>query len=167
MSPTLILAALLSQSDQSDPASPICAGGETAALVFVWDAREAYGRRSVEIVNAALANDIVALNGLVAPVARFSVGHGDAGYGLRDRGPQAAATFFRTFAPAEYRISTSLVGFYRMNPCGTVTVDLTLAGPERTANLQFKYEGGMLVEVSGGEVIVTEGRFQRVGPSPD
>lgn len=165
MSLPLILAAALSHSAQdTDPALINCPGD---GIGFIWDVREAYGRRSVDIVNAALANDIAALREWVTSEARFSVQHGDAGYGQRDRGPQAAATFFRRFAPVEYRISTSLVGFYSLTRCSAVTVELTLAGAERTATLQFKYEGGMLVEVSGGEVNVTQGRFQEAARPVD
>jgi hypothetical protein len=160
----LMLAALVvSPAQAADPATRTCPSGGSSTLESVTEAHRAYGARSVSVVEAALARNVPALTRAVAATARFTVWNGDVGLDARAPGPGGAIEFFGMLSPAEYQFSTVFAGPISQDPCQGITVELLLRAPDRAASLQFKYERGMLMEVTGSEVSVTQGQLRRPG----
>lgn len=121
----------------------------------------AYGRRSVEIVEAALADDLDTLSATVAPGAQFRVMEADMGREVARPGPRGARDFFRTIAPESFHYVRQRVSVLMTQACGRHHVRLLLHAQEgrRAIAFSFRYEAGFLVEASGIESAVYEGRF--------
>jgi hypothetical protein len=138
-----------------------CRGGPSPSA-NVGDAHEAYAARSVAIVNAALARDATALQALVSRNARYSVRRGDAGYWSQQDGLNGAIQLFNRLAPTDYQFSTAFAGPISQELCAGGTVELVLTGGEEAAVLEFRYEGTLLVSVTGYIAFVTRGHLRRL-----
>jgi hypothetical protein len=158
ISPWIAIASLISAAQVADPATFICRGDRT--MQSVTEVYRAYQMRSVEIVRSAMAAERAGLTQLISPALRVTYSRGDHGYGRPFSGPEGVADLFRRISPAEYYYSTPFVGPLSTDTCGSMTVELLLRGPETAAALQFKYEAGILVELSGREVFFTQGQLQ-------
>ena len=162
----ILVAALITGQPQADSISsvPSCLAG-SPNYVGLNDLRRAYARRSVQIIDAALSEDVTALSQMISPAARFSVGRGDAGFAPRGlTGPRAAVEFFGRIAPVEYQFSPVFAGPLSTDACATHTVELLLHGGRLAANLTFTFELGTLVRVDGAEVTIDHGRFPIARP---
>jgi hypothetical protein len=159
---TLLLgAALVSASQEAAPAARLCPDGRSSARQNISDAEREYGLRSVAIVNAALTGDGPTLANLVQDNAFFMANSGDSGFGPGIRGPAAAIEFFRGLAPTDYVILAQYAGMVSLRPCEGVSTEVLLRGPDRSAVLRFRYDHGMLVEVTGRLISVTQGQLRR------
>ena len=141
-----------------------CAGPSPVELANVQAVHQAYQQRSVEIVRLALANSRSRLTGMVDSAAKFTVFHGDVGLGPRDQGIDAAVEFAKQISPRTYEYSNGS-GPVGMNPCGLISTEVTFSGddPAQADRIRFKYEKGVLTEVSGGHLEVTRGHIGSEG----
>jgi hypothetical protein len=154
--------ALSLPAGQMPPSFPYdCRSGRSGLWVNVGEARAAYGRRSVEVIEAALAGDASRLAAIVDPRTQFSYVRGDAGFSTIKRGAEAAIEFVSHARPVAYEFATEFPGPISREPCGPATARLLVksAGDGRAYDLTFRYVDGILMEVTGAEVILSEGRF--------
>jgi hypothetical protein len=130
--------------------------------VNVGDVHAAYGARSVAIMTSALARNTDHLSGMVSPGATFTVFKGDVGIGPRSAGPSAAVDFTRQLAPQSYQFSERSSGPFSMDPCGSVTTELTLFGarPDEAVIAKFIYLDGLLTEVRASQVKLVSGSLE-------
>jgi hypothetical protein len=157
-----LFAAALFLTTQNAPAPDLCAGDAASRWQNVAEAEQAYGDRSITVVNAALAGDESALASLVASHAHFGADVADSGFGPgRMTGPAAAIEFFRGLAPTDYLIMAQYAAMVSSRPCEGASAEVLLRGPDWSAVLRFRYEQGMLVEVSGRLISVTQGQLHR------
>jgi hypothetical protein len=121
----------------------------------------AYLQRSISLVSAAVRGDESALAEIVAPNARFTVIRGDVGTGPRSTGPQAAVSFFQGLALTNYQYLAPGAGPFSMQPCGPISSELLLSRSDSggAAALEFKFDGGLLVEVTGSGTSIFEGEI--------
>jgi hypothetical protein len=115
----------------------------------------------VTIIKAALARDERQLAEMVAPTATFTAFQGDVGIGGRSVGAKAAIAFAKLVAPRRYQFSAGSPGPISMDPCGSVTAELTLFGgqPGNAVVATFKYRDGALAEVQASRVEFVSGNF--------
>jgi hypothetical protein len=161
-----LVAALITGQPQADTIQSVanCLGGRPN-YEGLNDLRRAYAWRSVQIIDAALSEDVTALSQMISPAARFSVARGDAGFAPRGlTGPRAAIQFFRGINPVKYQFSPVFAGPLSADACATHAVELLLHGGRLAANLSFTFEQGMLIRVDGAEVIIDHGRFPITHP---
>jgi hypothetical protein len=139
-----------------------CTSASPQAQADIGIFKLAYERRSVAIVEAALAGDRARLAGAIAPTARFSLLRGDSGIGPRISGVNAAIAFVREIAPRSYRFALNFPGPLSTEPCGPATAELMLEGGSHgTVNATFTYGGGVLTGIESSEADVVEGHFAR------
>jgi hypothetical protein len=146
-------------SPHPDPVSSFqCTLGGSASIKNVKVVADAYGWRSVTIMEAALAGDASRLSKMVDPKAKFTLFQGDVGNGPRSSGPEAAIEFARLVKPVRYQFATGS-GPFSTDPCGAESIDVTLdeQHPGTAAIATFKYEHGLLVVVTAGDVDVVRG----------
>ena len=122
----------------------------------------AYGMRSAAILSAALDQDVRRLKQMVAPTATFTLWHADLATRVSSPGPEAAIDFAQRVAPVDYQFSTEEL-LVSDRPCGEKTVELLLGGrePGSAVRASFKFDGGVLREVSGQFIGIVRGEFGR------
>lgn len=149
-----------SASPYPDPVSSFhCDANGGVSTKNVKVVADAYGWRSVSIIEAALAGDIGRLAKMVAGDAHFTLFQGDVGNGPGSTGPRAAIEFVRMVRPVRFQFATGS-GPFSTDACST-SVDVTLdqRDPPTAALATFKYRHGMLVDVTASEVDVLQGDF--------
>jgi hypothetical protein len=165
----VLLAAAIEQGPESRPESRPenrdavagyeCRSGGLGRWVGSGEIELAYGRRSVAIVNAALAGDDALLAQMVRPDATFSYFQGDMGLGQGTTGAGAARRFFRGMRPTAFQFLSHSWSSLAGDPCDMANADLLLAGPPPSGSfmLRFTYSEGRLVGVDGREATVVAG----------
>jgi hypothetical protein len=149
-------------ADRPDGVAAYSCGNRRATdLANLAEIGEAYGRRSVAIIQAGLRQDVSALAKMVAPSAKFIYYQGDVGMGPRSVGAEAAAEFARKIGARRFQFSVAPGGPFSENPCDPITSEVRVIGedPASAKVLTFKYDRGMLVDVTGSAVTLVNGRF--------
>lgn len=138
-----------------------CRSDAPLAREDVLSVRDAYGRRSVAVIRAALIGHARLLRQIVLPSAKFTVFKGDVGLGPRGTGAEALIEFAKQIGPASYQYSAGSAGPFWTDPCGDVSVELLLSGEQSEGAViaTFKYREGLLAGVVASRVHVTRGRF--------
>lgn len=119
-----------------------------------------YVRRAINVVDRALANDLVGLSTLVAPEAEFEVWRGDSGLSPRDPGLTGVAEFFRRLHPTSFQSTSGITGpiaVIQSECTWNVTVLFRTDEPDEGVSFEFKFHDGLLVSALGREVVLMEG----------
>ena len=154
-----LIAAATAATFQSPVIEYQCGTPTQATSENVAKVNDAYMHHSVAIIEAAVRGDVGSLGKQIASNAQFSVFHGDVGVGPRTVGVPAALKFFTELAPERFQILTASAGPFSMDPCGTVSSRILLSKgePNESYLLIFKYENGLLIDVTGSATSIIDG----------
>lgn len=119
-----------------------------------------YARRAISIVDAAVAEDLAALDALVSPEASLEIWRGDSGVTEREPGRAAAVEMVRIMRPVRYQSQISQPGpISLLSPACTHEVTLLFRTEEPTVgfSITFDFRQGLMVSATGSEVALFEG----------
>lgn len=119
-----------------------------------------YARRVIRIVNAAVAEDLAALEALVSPEASLEIWRGDYSVGGREPGRAAAIEMVRILRPVRYQSQIGRPGpISLLSTICTHEVTLLFRTEEPTVgfSMTFSFRDGLMVSATGSEVALFEG----------
>lgn len=163
MNAALALAVLGIGGQDAAPSSLqlICRDAGSSRLEDATDVRRRFAARAVNIVRAAARNDRQSLSLSVSRAAEFTIWRGDAGIGRRLTGSDGAIEFARYIDSTQFGYHVPFAGPVSTNRCGAQTVTITFSSMngERAFTVDFRFDGGLLVEAVGHEGTMTEGEL--------
>jgi len=156
----ILIASIASVSFQSPVIDFRCGETDQVGEGNVASVYNAYLRHSVVLIGLALKGDAATLAKAISPNARFATFHGDVGSGPRTTGPEAAVEFFKELEPTSYQTLSASAGPFSTAACGPIKVEvLLLRDGSNAAALVFRYEGGVLRDVTGSSTTTERGTF--------
>jgi hypothetical protein len=124
----------------------------------VEEVKRTFTQRAVDIVRAAMAADRATLTRLVSSSATFVLWRGDAGTG-QEVGVEGALAFAQHMNAVHFESFVFFGGPISTDPCGVQEAKLWFLGAsgERSFEVRFRFNGGLLVAVEGQEGQVIRG----------